>query len=248
MRTPRQASPIRGLLLFLLGGLVGANATYFLMTRHNEPASAITEVTSPARSPITSSAPTDGTGDVGSTQHDTEPPLPPPAASMRGTPIAPGSLPATARPGAPGSGLLIPVQGVTALQLGDTFSDARSTGRSHDAIDIMAPAGTPVLAVADGHIEKLFTSDLGGLTIYEFNHDGTLAYYYAHLQRYADDLSEQQPVRRGQVIGYVGSTGNASPEAPHLHFAIFELGPEKQWWKGEAVNPYPWLTGTTATP
>lgn len=138
--------------------------------------------------------------------------------------------------------LLIPVQDIPAAALVDTFTDARSQGRSHDAIDIMAPAGTPVVAVADGHIEKLFTSERGGLTIYQFEPDGRLAYYYAHLQRYAPGLAEKQTVTRGQLIGYVGSTGNASPDAPHLHFAVFELGPEKRWWEGTAINPYPLLT------
>lgn len=140
-------------------------------------------------------------------------------------------------------GLLLPVAGIRREDLHDTFTDARSAGRSHDAIDIMAPAGTPVFAVADGHIEKLFDSARGGLTIYQFEPDGKLAYYYAHLQRYADGLAEGQPLRRGQVIGYVGSTGNASPSAPHLHFAVFVLGPEKRWWEGTAINPYPLLRG-----
>jgi murein DD-endopeptidase MepM/ murein hydrolase activator NlpD len=138
----------------------------------------------------------------------------------------------------------MPVQGVVAEGLTDTFTDARSEGRSHDAMDIMAPAGTPVLAVADGHIEKLFTSERGGLTIYQFEPSGRVAYYYAHLQSYAPNLAEQQQIKRGQVIGYVGSTGNASPQAPHLHFAVFLLGPEKRWWEGQAVNPYPLLSGT----
>jgi peptidoglycan LD-endopeptidase LytH len=140
--------------------------------------------------------------------------------------------------------LAIPVQGVSTTDLTDTFTDARSEGRSHDAIDIMASAGTPVVAVADGHIEKLFTSERGGLTIYQFEPSGRYAYYYAHLQGYAPGLEERKPVKRGDVIGYVGSTGNASQEAPHLHFAIFELGPERRWWEGRALNPYPVLVGT----
>jgi murein DD-endopeptidase MepM/ murein hydrolase activator NlpD len=149
---------------------------------------------------------------------------------------------ASARPGPGQPGLLIPVQGKTAADLSDTFSDARSEGRTHDAIDIMAGRGTPVVAVADGHVEKLFTSERGGLTIYQFEPTGRYAYYYAHLDRYVEGLAEKQTIHRGQVIGYVGSTGNASPEAPHLHFAIFLLGPERQWWKGSPVNPYPILT------
>lgn len=165
-------------------------------------------------------------------------PAAPPAAS-------PASAVSTA---ADGSGLLLPVQGITAAQLQDTFTDARSEGRVHDAIDILAPAGTPVLAVADGTIEKLFDSDRGGLTVYQFEPGGRYCYYYAHLERYADGLAEKQTVTRGQVIGYVGSTGNASPEAPHLHFEIHRLGPEKQWWKGESLNPYPVLRGDQGLP
>lgn len=133
------------------------------------------------------------------------------------------------------------MQGKRPADLSDTFTDSRSEGRSHEAIDIMADAGTPVLAVADGHVEKLFTSDRGGLTIYQFEPSGQYAYYYAHLQRYADGLRERQAIRKGEVIGYVGATGNADPTAPHLHFAIFLLGPERQWWKGTAINPYPLL-------
>ncbi|WP_343229833.1 M23 family metallopeptidase [uncultured Pseudoxanthomonas sp.] len=164
-----------------------------------------------------------------------------PDAPMTQLPSDP-ALPAPAAHTDPSGTLLIPVQGVQAPALVDTFTDARSQGRSHDAIDIMAPAGTPVLAVADGHIEKLFTSERGGLTIYQFDHAGRLAYYYAHLKGYAPGLAEQQQITRGQLLGYVGSTGNASPDAPHLHFAIFELGPEKRWWEGTALNPYPALT------
>jgi len=134
--------------------------------------------------------------------------------------------------------LTIPVVGVQRDDLRDTFSDARGSA-AHEALDIMAPRHTPVLAVEDGRIQKLFTSKPGGLTIYQFDPTDTFTYYYAHLDRYADGLHEGQTVRRGDVIGYVGSTGNASPEAPHLHFAIFRLTPERQWWKGEPINPYP---------
>jgi murein DD-endopeptidase MepM/ murein hydrolase activator NlpD len=134
--------------------------------------------------------------------------------------------------------LKIPVKGVDEDDLRDTFSHARGA-RAHEALDIMAPRHTPVVAAEDGRIEKLFTSKAGGLTIYQFDPTGTFCYYYAHLDRYAEGLREGQQVRRGDVIGYVGSTGNASPNAPHLHFAIFRLTPEKRWWKGEPINPYP---------
>ncbi|WP_401734382.1 M23 family metallopeptidase [Stenotrophomonas muris] len=151
------------------------------------------------------------------------------------------AAPSAAQAAAAPPGLLLPVQGIQASQLRDTFTDARSQGRVHDAIDIMADAGTPVLAVADGTVEKLFDSERGGLTIYQFEPSGRWCYYYAHLQRYADGLAEKQVIKRGEVIGYVGSTGNASADAPHLHFEVHVLGPEKQWWKGESINPYPLL-------
>ena len=166
---------------------------------------------------------------------------PPAAAATPGVdaPVPPAVPPSSAAD-AP-TGLLLPVQGILPSQPRDTFTDARSEGRVHDAIDIMADAGTPVLAVADGTVEKLFDSERGGLTIYQFEPGGRWCYYYAHLQRYADGLAEKQVIKRGEVIGYVGSTGNASAEAPHLHFEVHVLGPEKQWWKGESINPYPLL-------
>jgi murein DD-endopeptidase MepM/ murein hydrolase activator NlpD len=138
--------------------------------------------------------------------------------------------------------LLIPVAGIQASQLSDTFTDSRSGGRIHDAIDIMAPRGTPVVAADDGTVVKLFKSVPGGLTVYEFDNSGTFAFYYAHLDGYAAGVVEGKHLKRGDLIGYVGSTGNASAAAPHLHFAIFVLGPDKRWWKGTAINPYPLLT------
>ena len=139
--------------------------------------------------------------------------------------------------------LLVPVRGISVAQLSDTFSQARAAGRVHEAIDIMSPTGTPVLAAGDGRIVKLFNSKPGGLTIYQFDPTETYAYYYAHLDAYAAGIVEGKQAVRGELLGYVGSTGNASADAPHLHFAVFELGPEKNWWQGEAINPYPLLGG-----
>ncbi|MFS2020006.1 M23 family metallopeptidase [Massilia sp. CT11-108] len=141
---------------------------------------------------------------------------------------------------APGK-LLVPVEGMPFSRLADTYDQPRGTERHHEALDIMAPKGTKVVAVADGRIVKLFTSKPGGLTVYQFDPTEKYAYYYAHLDRYADGLQEGAQVRRGDLIGYVGATGNADPNAPHLHFAVFELTPDKQWWKGTPVNPYPLL-------
>jgi murein DD-endopeptidase MepM/ murein hydrolase activator NlpD len=133
-----------------------------------------------------------------------------------------------------------PIRGLALADLRDMFAEVHN-GHAHEAIDIMEPKGTPVRAVVSGTIRKLFLSKPGGNTIYQFDEMGAYCYYYAHLDGYAEGLHEGMPVASGDVIGFVGSTGNADPSAPHLHFAIFELGPEKQWWKGKAVDPYPGL-------
>jgi murein DD-endopeptidase MepM/ murein hydrolase activator NlpD len=133
-----------------------------------------------------------------------------------------------------------PIRGLVLADLRDTFEEVHN-GHPHEAIDIMEPRGTPVLAVASGTVRKLFLSKPGGNTIYQFDERGTYCYYYAHLDGYATELREGARVEPGDVIGFVGSTGNADSRAPHLHFAIFELGPEKLWWKGKAVDPYPSL-------
>jgi len=185
------------------------------------------------------------------------PPFPAPAAPPTqgaAPPEIPGSSPTApvteATPGLPPAplpadlmarDLLVPVQGVTRAALQDTFKDARSQGRVHDAIDILAPRNTPVLAVEAGRIVKLFVSDRGGLTVYQFDPTNTYSYYYAHLEHYAPGLAEGNQVTRGQVIGYVGTSGNAPPDTPHLHFAITLLPPQKNWWQGQPINPYPIL-------
>lgn len=133
-----------------------------------------------------------------------------------------------------------PLDTLKPAELHDSFNEVHN-GHRHEAIDIMRPRGTPVLAVTDGVIRKLFVSVPGGLTIYEFDRTGTYCYYYAHLDRYAAGLREEMPVARGDVIGYVGTTGNAAPDAPQLHFAITRLGPDKSWWRGEPIDPYPIL-------
>jgi murein DD-endopeptidase MepM/ murein hydrolase activator NlpD len=146
------------------------------------------------------------------------------------------------------AGLAIPVQGLKADQLADTFTQARAGGgRRHDAIDIMAPEGAPVLAAADGTVEKLFLSQGGGgITAYVRSPDRRWTYYYAHLQSYAPGLAEGQQVKRGQLLGRVGHTGNANPAGPHLHFAINRMQPGEKWYQGSPINPYPLLAGKQA--
>ena len=143
------------------------------------------------------------------------------------------------------AGLAIPVAGVKAGQLTDTFTQARAGGaRVHDAIDIMANEGTPVIAATDGTVEKLFLSPGGGgITAYVRSPDQRWTYYYAHLQGYAPGLAEGQKVKRGQVLGRVGHTGNANPEGPHLHFAINQMRSGEKWHQGTPINPYPLLAG-----
>jgi peptidoglycan LD-endopeptidase LytH len=137
--------------------------------------------------------------------------------------------------------LIIPVAGVRPDQLLDTYSDSRSEGRTHDAIDISAPADTPVLAATDGKILKLFQSERGGTTIYQLAANQELVFYYAHLSRYADGLAEGDTVRQGQVVAYVGDTGNAGAGNYHLHFSIAAVSDPKRYWEGTNINPYPLL-------
>lgn len=141
----------------------------------------------------------------------------------------------------PADQLLIPVKGVKQSQLQDTYNDARSAGRVHNAIDIMAAQGTPVFAAADGEIAKFFDSDLGGITIYQYSANKKLVYYYAHLQSRSDQVREKQFVKRGTIIGYVGDTGNAGAGNFHLHFSISELEQPDKYWNGKNINPYPIL-------
>lgn len=141
--------------------------------------------------------------------------------------------------------LLIPVLNVRPSELTDTFTDSRGSGsRLHEAMDIMAPAGTSVVAAAPGTVEKLFVSDAGGNTIYVRSKDRQTIHYYAHLDEYAKGLKEGQRIRRGQRLGTVGSSGNASPDAPHLHFAILRTTDDAEWWEpANALNPFPLLSG-----
>lgn len=258
----------RILLSFIAGALLGANLMYYAvghgwLRAPGRVAAADAAVATPAPVP----APVDagpmarrpapqaarGDGDGGgivppASRPAARPDSAPAPAASHAPPAAspePASRPVAAAP-APGRGprgLMMPVMGVVPAQLVDTFSDARSQDRVHDAIDIMAERGTPVVSATDGTVAKLFTSKLGGLTVYVFGPDQAWVYYYAHLDRYATGLSEGQRLKRGQVIGYVGSSGNASPDAPHLHFEVSRLGPEKHWWQARPVNPYPLLGG-----
>jgi len=163
-----------------------------------------------------------------------------PGADTSGTPseLKATSPVVAATTGAFSSGRLrVPVEGIDI----DTFKggfEERRGDRPHEAIDILAPRNTPVVAVESGTIAKLFDSKAGGHTIYQFDPSGRLAYYYAHLERYADGVHEGQTVSQGEVIGYVGTSGNAPPNTPHLHFAVFELDDTHRWWKGKAIDPY----------
>jgi murein DD-endopeptidase MepM/ murein hydrolase activator NlpD len=161
-----------------------------------------------------------------------------------------GRVPSTPRPPARDTAagvMTIPVAGVAPSALVDSFGDARDGGdRVHGAIDIPAPRGTAAIAAGDGRVEKLFESRLGGHTLYQRSADGGTVYYYAHLDGYAPGIAEGLALRRGQQIGFVGSSGDADPAAPHLHFEVHRMAPGERWWQGTAVNPYPLLAGAAA--
>lgn len=163
------------------------------------------------------------------------PPAAPPVTKLESTPV-----PAAGTIAPPPVHLAMPIAGIDPEELEDTFNEIHA-GHKHEALDIPAPRGTPVLAAAEGNVAKLFTSKQGGLTVYQFDDPQTYCFYYAHLDRYAPGLRENTLLRKGDVLGYVGSTGNASPDAPHLHFAVSKLGPDKKWWEGTPIDPLPLL-------
>jgi murein DD-endopeptidase MepM/ murein hydrolase activator NlpD len=235
---------MRWLLTFVAGAAVGAAGLFAWLRQipHEAPPPAVLSATGHALpappappDPIAAQLPPAPKVEPILTEADLAPkpaPEPEPQPALAALPEVNGGAPA---------GLLVPVEGIKASQLTDTFGQPRGKERRHEALDIMAPKGTRVLATADGKVVKLFNSKPGGLTVYQFDPSGSYAYYYAHLDRYAQGLKEGMELKRGDLVGYVGSTGNASTEAPHLHFALMQLGPEKQWWKGTAVDPYPLL-------
>jgi murein DD-endopeptidase MepM/ murein hydrolase activator NlpD len=236
-RWRRTENTMKWLITFIIGALVGA-AILFVALQD------VPETPAPA---VTAAAP--AAAGIPASQIDGQ--LPPAPVVMlnledadlplRPTPDRTAAAGAGAPTTMPGK-LLVPVQGIKSAQLTDTFYQPRGEQRQHEALDIMAPTGTPVIAVADGKVVKLFQSKPGGLTVYQFDPTEQFAYYYAHLDRYADGLAEGMDVKRGTVIGYVGVTGNSDPNAPHLHFALVSLTAEKQWWKGTPINPFPLMS------
>lgn len=243
---------MKWLMTFLAGALVGAGVLFVFLNEVPEEPAPVAAVAPPPPAPAaapTSAPPSappaapdatrpaqDQGGSIVQTDlSDTELPMRPSSSALSAANAAPGT--ASALPGK----LMVPVQGVKASALTDTFDQPRGNQRHHEALDIMAPKGTPVVAAGDGKVVKLFTSKPGGLTVYQFDPSEKYAYYYAHLDRYADGLQEGMVLKRGDVLGYVGVTGNSDPNAPHLHFAVVELTPEKQWWKGTPLNPFPLL-------
>ena len=138
-----------------------------------------------------------------------------------------------------GRGLLVPVAGVVASQLSDNFDEGRDGGRVHRALDILAPRGTPVVAADDGRVLRVRQNALGGNTVYATDPAGRVVYYYAHLDAYRPGLAEGATIARGDVLGIVGTTGNAPKDTPHLHFQVMRMPPDGKYWDGDAINPYP---------
>ncbi|HEV7859978.1 MAG TPA: peptidoglycan DD-metalloendopeptidase family protein [Pyrinomonadaceae bacterium] len=245
-------------ILILLGFLTTVLAIGALIRKLNAkpaPAQAIAvnlsspedarHTTAPVESPATNATPlaSPSPTDAPSTILVQPTPLTETIPSPAYTPSPPNSPTPVATPVAPArtGNLIIPVAGIRPDQLQDTFTTARSEGRMHDAIDIIAPKGTPVLAAVDGPIIKLFLSKPGGITIYQLGTDNRTIYYYAHLDHYADGLTEGHFARQGETIAYVGDTGNAGAGNYHLHFSISLVQNPKRYWAGVNINPYPLL-------
>ena len=229
----------------ICGFVLGAAIVAVLITRYGHPRAASIGASSGAVSTGDGLAAVDAPSPAERPRSTTgvaaAPPMAKSSASMTAAPpMAKSSASMTA---APPPALLdrdleIPVEGIKPEQLVRSFEDERSGTRSHEAIDILAPRNTPVKAVEDGTIAKLFESKAGGITIYQFDPTGQFCYYYAHLERYAEGLQEGARVRKGQTIGYVGTSGNAPRNTPHLHFAVFKLTPARHWWEGTPIDPY----------
>ena len=262
-------SPRARVLLLAASILLGVSALVWYLTSRSRHATPVTPITTPATSEL--AQPTNNANDnnaatpsvapsvVGAPAPDASPSVAETApSSSAGAPTAslpttPSGLPAQTPPAPVASdahaanstnagGLLIPVAGIRPEQLQDTYTQSRSQGRTHNSIDIMAARNTPVLAATDGQIIKLFQSERGGITIYQLGTDNRTVYYYAHLERYADGLTENRFARRGEIIGYVGDSGNAGRDNCHLHFSIWLVNDPKRFWDGENINPYPLLT------
>jgi murein DD-endopeptidase MepM/ murein hydrolase activator NlpD len=255
---------MRPLGILLIGALIGAGGSIIYLSQLPLPQDAV-PIESPATTTPPTAAPTPpappaqaspAPQPAGDAERQGEPPPSTPGASAANWATLPdssgdsvagtsgsgsvsGTGTSTSAAASPVTDLQVPVAGVKSQELSDTFNQPRGDERRHEALDILAPRGTPVLAAADGTVVKLFNSKPGGLTVYAFDPSARYSYYYAHLDHYANALKEGQNVKKGELIGYVGTTGNADPSTPHLHFAVFELGPEKHWWQGTPVNPYP---------
>ena len=237
---------MKWILTFIGGTLLGAIALFIYLRKVG------TEAPPPVVVPPAATAPAA--------------PVPVPAAALPGAPDVPADLTEADLPVRPAASdvaaiakvdgitqtgpqkLMIPVEGIKPADISDNYNQPRGDSRTHEALDIMAPKGTRVFATADGKVAKLFNSKQGGLTVYQFDPTETYAYYYAHLDRYAEGIKEGDVLKRGDLVGYVGVTGNSDPNGPHLHFAVFELTPEKQWWKGTPLNPYPLMGDPASAP
>ena len=234
---------MKWLVTFLAGLLLGAGGLFVYLRQipHDAPAStavvAAPAILPPAAGPNPITATLPGAPVVATDLTEADLPLRP---TQQEFPLTAEPAPADAA-AKPAAKLLIPVDGIKLSQLSDNFDQPRGKERHHEALDIMAPKGTKVIAAADGKVVKLFNSKPGGLTVYQFDPTEKYAYYYAHLDRYADGVKEGSVLKRGDLVGYVGVTGNSAKDAPHLHFAVVELTPAKEWWKGTSVNPYPMM-------
>lgn len=237
---------MKWILTFIGGTLLGAIALFIYLRKVGSeappPVAVPPAVTAPAAPAAAPAAALPGAPDVPTDLTEADLPVRPAASEVPAIAKVDG-----VSSSAPAGKLMIPVEGIKLSDLSDNYNQPRGGDRTHEALDIMAPKGTKVFATADGKVAKLFNSKQGGLTVYQFDPTETYAYYYAHLDRYAEGIKEGDVLKRGDLVGYVGVTGNSDPNGPHLHFAVFELTPEKQWWKGTPVNPYPLMGDQAAS-
>lgn len=239
MRRKAKPRPATSWLVFAasLGFLAGMLVMAAVVTIFPSGAAIVTNPPLAASEPTPSTDPKEVKIEVRPSLKETPPPVSPPELEPKAgeaVPVMSANIVEELRR----RNLTLPVQGIKRDDLRDTFNELRGGTRRHEAIDILAPRRTPVFAVEDGEIARLFFSEAGGITIYQFDPGDDYVYYYAHLERYADGLKEGDDVKRGEIIGYVGTTGNAPRDTPHLHFAIFKMTDEKKWWQGTAVDPY----------
>lgn len=143
--------------------------------------------------------------------------------------------------------IIVPVAGADMTRVEDSFNEPRDGDRVHRAIDILAPRGTPIVSADDGRIVRMTTSTLGGISMYTVDPETRIVYYYAHMDRYNDAMAPGKTISKGDTLGFVGTTGNAPKNTPHLHFQVMRWPADGKYWNGDPIDPFSLLGGHTQT-